>query len=1340
MAGDSTDQTTVTERDELESTGEFFIVGPPLHAVRAGYIRRKADERLCETLLAGHYAHVLAPNNSGKSSLVAATAARLENNGFKVAVLDLEQIGLRDGGADPGRWYYNIAYRLLRQLRVRYDLQTWWQDKSILSNRQRLFEFYSEVILQFVPERVAIFVDQLQCMEDLPFAGELLVSIRAAHNARTTDPDFSRLSFVLLGECDAMSLIGEPQLSPFSVTQQVILNDFTRAELDLFGTELNLDREGAVEALDRIHYWTGGQPYLTQKLARAVARANVEGGAAEAVDDIVNRQLSGRAALRNEPHMGHIHRAVVNDTARYEALLNLYGRIRKGIEVAADLGSPFQRRLIAIGLVEIDDDGVLRIRNRLYARVFTARWANEHLPVRLRVPAMVLGGLLLLTLVPLWYTQWLPRPYVDILTSTSVDLDSAASAYQNLRSFPGHAETADGIFRRFIEQRALMADDAAEIADIVALAADLPEAGRLPEALEAGFWDRETHAAMAAEQRDEALIATLQSLVMATPARRQRAARLIGDDYPQLLASLPGRRGVRTVFDSESMVVTSLSGSQVSQWSFAKQGLNRREGWTISALEVTPLVRRVIVDRDGKVSRIGLKLTISHTRLSDLRIKLIAPSGRTVEVKTGSGRSSSGDEIRIAPQQLRELVGESLAGTWSISVRDETPGIAGQLVGWNLSLNSQGSIEDFERGLNIPEPVERETDNVWIDSDGRYAIARATQSDSARIWDLAFAEPLRAIAVNESEVLIGLDAGARHLVTATQDSVNLWSISSGDKVASIPIGAASGDVSLTADGEHLFVERRSDVETRLEFWSLNERALQAEVIVAGTPSLVAIDATGTRVAAADYDRAIRVWDLASGELQGQVDLPAQPSEIKLAPGGASLGVVYGNSGVSLWRIGTPMQHVYEEFGPGPWQLRFSQSGASVLIGQPGRGFQVHAASSGQPAGPLLGMRNDGAKDDLLTFSRDERLVATGNRDGMLRFWQAPPLPAPAAFADNDGHAVWSPSGDNVVAALPGGEKIVIGDRAGHVHIMPANSTADDMDVLSEDVSFLGHNAAVRMLSASDDGVLIASAATDNSVRVWDARTGEPRAWSIDMAGGQVTGLAISRDRELLAVLGDTDVYLVNIETGETVAETALGGPHQAMAFAVDSGLYLGGEDGSLSMLEADGNGKNWRLRRLWRGDAAIRWLAASPFGEFLVLVDGRNFASQFVLQDGRISEAMLQLPSTVHEVSFSGSGSRVMFRTARWVHRASASVAGLQLLDSVFIPKAARGARIVAGLADDGQLAANRSYLPVLRNGALELTELGFDTPPAVALFGNRDELLDEWHSKLYAIEPSTER
>ena len=82
------------------------------------------------------------------------------------------------------------------------------------------------------------------------------------------------------------------------------------------------------------------------------------------------------------------------------------------------------------------------------------------------------------------------------------------------------------------------------------------------------------------------------------------------------------------------MLLTSAEGAQISQWSYATQDLQLRESWAVTALEVVPLVRRVIVDREGTVGRIGLTLNISHARRTDLCIRFLAPSGRAVEIDT----------------------------------------------------------------------------------------------------------------------------------------------------------------------------------------------------------------------------------------------------------------------------------------------------------------------------------------------------------------------------------------------------------------------------------------------------------------------------------------------------------------------------------------------------------------------------------------------------------------------------------------------------------------------------------------------------------------------------------
>ena len=1332
----SQEQSPDAERDLLDTTGEFFSVGTPLHAVRAGYVRRAADDVLYENLVAGRYAHIIAPDRSGKSSLIAATAARLENNGFKVATLDLEQIGVRDAGTDAGRWYYSVAYRLLRQLRIRVDLQNWWHDKSILSNRQRLVEFYSEIVLRNIHERVVIFVDEIQCIGHLEFADQLLASIRAAHNARATDPEFSRLTFVLLGECDPLSLIDVPELSPFNVTQPVVLGDFSRTDLELFRAELNLPPEQAKIALDRIYYWTSGQPYLSQKLARSISREQLDGDIADRVDRIATLQLAGRSALHNEPHMSHIHREVVNDQKRNEALLTLYGRIRKGIDVPADLGSALQRRLIAIGLIIINDEGKLAVRNRLYGAVFTARWANENLPTHWRTPAIAAAVILVIVALPFWYTQLLPMSYVSVLTSDTVELQTASDAHANLRSFPGHDDVADSLYRNFLRQRAKLAVDEAQISAIAAMAAALPDSGRFPQELLAGYWDMRVQDARRLERRDDALIASIEALVLSTPQRRVRAAMLVADDYPLLIESLAAEGHENVVFNPDNLLLSEARSAEVMQWSLESSGLQRRESWKITALEVAPLVRRVIVDRKGSVNRIGLTINLSHARATDLRIKIIAPSGRAVEVTPDVERASSSEDLRIPVAQLRELIGEPLTGTWSLSVRDEELGVAGRLVGWNLNLNSQGLVEDFQRGLNISDPVERETDNLWFSDDGRFAVARAMQSDSARVWDLAFAKPVRAVAVNELEQLIGLSAGARLLVTATQDTVHLWDTATGDRVATLPVGAASATSKLTADGMHLFVRRTSDSDTTFELWSLDSAAVSATLDIAGTPALVSLDSSGSRIAVADYDRAIRVWDFREGVLLAQIDMPAQPSEISLSVGGEVLGVVFGVDGASLWRIDHPTEPLVEEFGNGQWQLAFSPSGTHALIGRSESGFQVRDTADGRALGPQLGAAATPDAAQLLAFSADEQTIVTGGENSVARFWRAPTLPVRNDSGNESAvRSVWPPSGDVVAVATPNATKIVIGDQQGNVHVFAADAGREELLSRAEDISFFGHNATVRRLEVSPNGLLVASAADDNSVRVWNLSDGSPQQFIGGVHGAAIDRLVFSPSGSRLGILNGNSVEIIDAATGKHLVRFDLGEDHQGIAFTADDHLYLGAESGALRLIVQD-SGDGWNMRTLWQGDVAIRSLEASPKSRFLVLVDQENQARLFGLAENQIGEMTLQLPSLVEEISFSPSGYRVLFRTSNWIHRASSSAMGLVWIDAILAPKPLRSARMVFGdPADNGSAAlGNTLFLPVAGDGQARLAELNFASSRGAGLFGSKDDLLEEWRDKLALV------
>lgn len=1343
----------MTEKPENDSsaaadkTGEFFSVGPPLHAVKPGYVRRAADDFLYQTLVAGNYAHIIAPDRTGKSSLIAAISARLQNNGFRVAVLNLSQIGERDGGSDAGRWYYSIAYRLLRQLRLKVDLQTWWQDNSILSNRQRLVEFFADIILQNIQERIVVFVDEIQYVADLPFDEHLLASIRAAHNARGTEPEFSRLSFAMFGECDPHSLVLDPTMSPFLISQEIRLSDFSREDLNIFAAELDLSIVDAGLALDRIFEWTSGQPYLSQKLARSVAREQISGDIRGHVDRIATHQLAGRGATRNEPHLSHLHRLVVDDKKNHEPLLNLYGRIRKGIRVAHDSQSKVQRRLMATGLVVATDSGDLAVRNKIYETVFTARWANENLPLHWRGPAIAAVVVLLVTAIPFAYTQLLPKPYMRIMSTPTFDLEMISDAYANLRSFPGHADAADRMYQLILEDRARQAADRRTILNISRFARQLPGSIELANGFLADYWDRQVGAAMRDGRRDDALLASLESLVVSTPARRRRASTLVGDDYSHLLATNPVQETDGLAFNAEKMQLTYFSGAQILQWSLVNQSLEAREPWTMSALEVTPLVRRVVIDRGGLANRVGLTVNVSHARLDDIRMKLIAPSGRTIELAFDQLASSANDEIRISREQLAPLIGEPLNGTWSLSLRDESTGVSGHLVGWNLSLNSQVVVENFERGLDIPDPVEIASENLWFSPDGRYAIARALQSDSARLWDLNSAEAARTIAVPANEQVLGLSANAEYLVTTTQDTVNMWRTASGRRSAMLDVGAAGTDAILGADGEHLLVPRRSDIDTLFQLWSLSSGRVVAELSVAGAPALVAMDATGRHLAVADYDRAVRIWDISAGELVSQIDLASQPSQIKLSANGESLGVVHGDEGVSLWRTDRPKVPVLQESSRDEWQIAFSQSGARFLAGNIRQGYQAYRSSDGAISGPLLDAGVAAGGQMLLAFSADEKMIVTAARNGIARFWTAPPTASSVTNSVSadimPGHQLWSASGDTITVISPGGERIAIGDSSGHVHILQIDAGAREIGAEREEISFLGHRGPVVAMVFNNDASLVASAGADGTVRIWDGSSGLPRPFYGSASASTVGRMAFSPSSAQLAILSGQRAWIMNVETGAVLADIELGELHAGLTFAADGQLYLGSESGALRSLYADRTG-NWHLRNVWQGSEAIRQIEFSVIRQQIVIVDGRNEARLLDIRSGHVGTTLLQLPDTVTEMAFSRSEARMLFKTGLWIHRALVSPAGLVWTDAIRAPKSLSGSRMALDrqvIADKkaplGDYENDRVLVLTRDTGFVKIAEIHFDYDAGPALFGNRGNLIAEWTQKVRGETPS---
>ncbi len=218
---------------------------------------------------------------------------------------------------------------------------------------------------------------------------------------------------------------------------------------------LSANGQDGEHILRRILDWTGGHPYLTQKLCSAVQHRDRQGadGADQDVDLLVEQSLLSQTASRVDSNLNFVRDWLKGDKKLGLKVFKLYRRIRRGQPVADAPLSPVQNHLKLSGVVALRPDRMLRVRNRVYEHVFTAEWAKKMMPVDWNRLMAVASSALLLASTGFWYAVLNPRQHIDTIRNAMNDYPGAA--YVTLRRFPWYASTADELLAQFWERRAL---------------------------------------------------------------------------------------------------------------------------------------------------------------------------------------------------------------------------------------------------------------------------------------------------------------------------------------------------------------------------------------------------------------------------------------------------------------------------------------------------------------------------------------------------------------------------------------------------------------------------------------------------------------------------------------------------------------------------------------------------------------------------------------------------------------------------------------------------------------------------------------------------------------------
>lgn len=363
-----------------------YQIGGSLSSEHPTYVERQADLELYKSLHQGKFCYVLNCRQMGKSSLLVRTKQRLEHEGFKCVALDLTSIGSEQ--VTPLQWYKGIIANLWMEfcLFKTLNLQSWWQSESDLSLLQRLSQFIEVLLQQFPQEHLVILIDEIDSVLTLDFAvDDFFAFIRFCYNQRAINPEYQRITFAIFGVATPSDLIKDRNRTPFNIGKSIELEGFKLEEayplLGGFSSRFNHPSQ----ILREILHWTGGQPFLTQKLCELVTELTVNpdgelGRVTEEllVEKVVRSQILEHWESQDEPeHLKTIRNRLNHHQQRKGRLLGIYQQILQGTEISAN-DSHEHTELILSGLV-VKCQGSLKVKNRIYANVFNQTWVASEL-------------------------------------------------------------------------------------------------------------------------------------------------------------------------------------------------------------------------------------------------------------------------------------------------------------------------------------------------------------------------------------------------------------------------------------------------------------------------------------------------------------------------------------------------------------------------------------------------------------------------------------------------------------------------------------------------------------------------------------------------------------------------------------------------------------------------------------------------------------------------------------------------------------------------------------------------------------------------------------------------